>query len=146
MGEVSVRKLGPADIATIRAVWSEAGLHVAPQGRDSEEHIAQEMAQGSAHFLGAFVDGEMAGVVLATHDGRKGWVNRLAVRPKNRQGGIAKALVSASEELFKGLGLGLSCALIEDWNDPSLKLFEKEGYVFRKDIFYYRKNLGKTDW
>jgi len=146
MADVIVRRLGPADIPDIYMLWGEAGLHVTPEGRDSAEHISREMEQESAIFLGAFLGGEMVGVVVATDDGRKGWVNRLAVRPKHRKGGLARVLMRACEDAFKELGLGLSCALIEDWNDPSLRLFEKEGYVLRKDVFYFRKSLGREDW
>jgi len=146
MTEATVRKLGRQDIPAILDLWNASGLHVRPEGRDSVEHIAHEMEQGSALFLGAFLGAEMAGVVLATHDGRKGWVNRLAVPPERRKRGIGRLLVRACEKEFEALGFGLSCALIEDWNDPSMALFEKEGYVLRKDIFYFRKSLGTTDW
>lgn len=146
MKDIAIHRLEPIDVPAILDLWQAAELHVTPKGRDSQEHIVQEMSQGSALFLGAFREGEMIGVALATHDGRKGWINRLAVKPEHRKKGIAQELVRASEEAFREIGLGLSCALVEDWNEPSMNLFEKEGYVPRKDIFYYRKKLTEIDW
>ena len=146
MTEVAIHRLEPIDVPAILELWEAAELHATPKGRDSLDHITKEMGQGSALFLGAFIEGHMIGVALATHDGRKGWINRLAVRPEHRKKGIAQELVHACETAFKEMGLGLSCALVEDWNEPSMSLFEKEGYVQRKDIFYYRKKLTSTDW
>jgi len=146
MQDVAVHRLEPIDVPAILQLWEAAELHVTPKGRDSMGHITQEMGQGTALFFGAFIEGEMIGVALATHDGRKGWINRLAVKPEHRKKGIAQELVRACEGAFKEIGLGLSCALIEDWNDPSMNLFEKEGYIQRKDIFYYRKKLTEIDW
>lgn len=146
MSDLEIRRLDSEDVPEIHRVWSEAGLHVYPEGRDAFEHLAAEISAGTALFFGGFLDGAMAAVVLATHDGRKGWINRLAVLPEHRKKGHGQVLIHACEEAFRELGIGMSCALIEDWNDPSMALFQKEGYVFRKDIFYFRKTLGQEDW
>ena len=52
-------------------------------------------------FIGAFADGKLVGIVVATHDGRKGWINRLAVHPDYRRRGIAKKLIEEAEEYLR---------------------------------------------
>lgn len=146
MSELAIRRLDSGDVPEIHRVWDASGLHVYPKGRDAYEHIAVEISAGTALFFGGFLEGAMVAVVLATHDGRKGWINRLAVLPGHRKQGYGQLLIHACESAFQELGIGMSCALIEDWNDPSMALFQKEGYVFRKDIYYFRKTLGQEDW
>ena len=46
------------------------------------EAFAREIESGTATVIGAEdADGTLIGVVVATHDGRKGWINRLATDP-----------------------------------------------------------------
>ena len=146
MIRLEVRRLGAKDVAEIHRVWTGAGLHVYPKGRDAFEHLTGEIAAGTALLFGGFLDGTMVAVVLATHDGRKGWINRLAVLAEHRKRGYGQLLIRACETAFQEMGIGMSCALIEDWNDPSMALFQKEGYVLRRDILYFRKTLGQDDW
>jgi ribosomal protein S18 acetylase RimI-like enzyme len=90
-------------------------------------------------LLGAYDNGKLVGVVLLTDDGRKGWINRLAVDPDYRRKGIAKSLIDKSEEIFRERGIHLFAALIEDWNIPSQELFHSKGYNKHNDIFYFTK-------
>ena len=94
------------------ALWRVAGLHVRLQGRDSRASIAVQLRKNRGLYLGAFDGQELVGLVLATHDTRKGWINRLAVRPTNRRRGIASKLVRAAERALLSRGIRLTAALI----------------------------------
>jgi GNAT superfamily N-acetyltransferase len=120
----------------IVALWRLAGLHIRPDGRDSAEAFTRQMATGVQTPIG-LRDGErLVAVVLATHDSRKGWINRLAVDPDYRRQGLATRLISLCEEHFRGLGIDMWAALIEDWNEASLALFRSAGYSLADDITY----------
>jgi ribosomal protein S18 acetylase RimI-like enzyme len=93
--------------------------------------------------LGAFEGKEMIGMIIGTDDGRKGWINRLAVDPKYRRKGVAMELVRILEGALKKRGRKIICTLIEDWNETSLALFEKVGYIKHEDIFYLSKREGE---
>lgn len=141
-----VRRLGEEDLPAVYALWKAAGLPFHPSGRDSLERLASELDRTRNFLLGAFVHSRLIGCVLASDEGRKGWVNRLAVSPEYRRSGVAKLLVEACEEEFRSRGIGLVCALIEDWNAPSMALFDAAGYIRRDDIHYYRKEIRDGDW
>jgi len=47
-------------------------------------------------FFGLFQGEELVGSVLASHDERKGWLNRLAVAPNHRRRGPARRLIAAA--------------------------------------------------
>jgi len=122
--------------AEIIDLWQRAGLHVRPAGRDSIEAFATQMATGVQTPIG-LRDGErLVAVVLATHDSRKGWINRLAVDPDYRRQGLATRLIRLCEEHFQALGIDIWAALIEDWNAASLALFQQAGFTPADDITY----------
>ncbi len=144
--EFTFRVLTADELPKVHDVWKEAELPFHPEGRDALELMGKELAETSAFYYGVFEDEELVAVVLGNDDGRKGWINRLAVRPAYRHRGLGRALIHRCEEVFLDKGLGIYCCLIEDWNDPSLALFRSEGFELRKDIFYLRKVPGGEDW
>jgi ribosomal protein S18 acetylase RimI-like enzyme len=141
-GDVTIRELRPDDYDALIALWEAAGLPYKPKGRDSREAIQRQLQLPTAIYLVAELDGKLVGAVLGTHDGRKGWINRVAVHPDYRGRGIARRLVEAVEQRCLELGLQIFAALIEDWNETSMKAFERLGYQKHEDIFYYSKRLN----
>ena len=101
------------------------------------------MAKYPRNFIGAFEKDRLVGVVIVTSDGRKGYVNRLAVHPDYQKKGIATRLISESERELKARGIGIVTALIESGNESSFALFSGAGYEIREDIAYVRKELVK---
>ena len=142
-GEVTIRKLEMEDYDRVMGLWAEAGLPFRPQGRDRPDRVARELQEGTAMFLVAELDGRLAGVVLGTHDGRKGWVNRLAVAPAYRRRGIARRLVHEIEARFEALGLEITAALIETHNQESLDFFRAVGYLHAPDIEYVSRRRSE---
>ncbi len=133
------RRLTIDDHAAILAVWQRAGLHsIRPEGRDSRSEFEKQLAGGQI-AIGLEENGKLIGVVLATHDTRKGWINRLAIDLDYRRKGYGELLVSAAEEVLHAAGLHLIAAFIEDGNDASLALFAKLGYAVHPRITYVSK-------
>lgn len=146
MDGLRIGLLGPDNIMDVHALWKEAGLTFHPSGRDSVGRMTRELQESRTFLAGAFLGEALLGVVLGNDDGRKGWINRLAVRPAYRQHGVAQALVDFCERHFENLGLGIICCLIEEGNESSLALFRGKGYEERPDIRYFRKITGGEDW
>ncbi len=128
------------DYDRLLALWEAAGLPYKPAGRDSREAFERQCAGGTQIPIGVQTeDGRLVGAVLATHDGRKGWINRLAVHPDYRRQGLGKALIAAAEEALRGLGLDVIAALIEPENETSLALFIRAGYAEWPGLHYVSK-------
>jgi N-acetylglutamate synthase len=117
-------------------LWTEAGLPFRPAGRDQSDRVARELQRGTAIFLLAEEAGRLAGVVIGTNDGRKGWINRLAVAPAYRRRGVATLLVRAVEERLNDIGIDIIAALIESENETSLAFFRSLGYIHDEHIEY----------
>lgn len=81
---MNFRDLVIDDYDELLSLWEKAGGIYRPNGRDSREKIAEELEKDTAIFLVAETDGSIVGTVFGTHDGRKGWINRLAISPDYR--------------------------------------------------------------
>jgi RimJ/RimL family protein N-acetyltransferase len=131
--------LGPGDYAEILTLWGRAGLPARSGGRDAPEAFRRQQESGLQRSLGIRVDDQLVAVVVLTHDGRKGWINRLAVDPAFRHRGYASRLVAAGERWFTDeIGVEVTAALIHTHNDASRALFEELGYE-TVDVVYVRK-------
>ena len=136
---VKIRELMIDDYDRLCALWEEAGLPFRPNGRDQRERMACEIEGPCSIFLIAEDEGELVGAILGTHDGRKGWINRLAVSPRHRRQGIASTLVAAVEERLSACDIEIFAGQIEDWNEASMIFFECLGYTRHDDIVYFTK-------
>ncbi len=114
-------------------------MPIKPGGRDSEEQFAHQLARGTQTVLGVRDGDHLVGVVLATHDGRKGWLNCLAVDPEYRRQGIAQCLIAEAEQVLYSQGMQIIAALIEGENSASLALFEQAGYQDYPNLHYVTK-------
>ena len=92
-----ITKYKRGDYDTLINLWETGGLSYKPLGRDSRKSIEKEVDNNCSLFLFAQVDDMYVGSVLATHDGRKGWINRVVVIPDYRHKGIARKLVESAE-------------------------------------------------
>lgn len=135
----NLRRLTADDYDDIIRIWADAGLPYKPDGRDSRERMTVEMEREDTGLFGLFENDRMLAVGLATFDGRKGWINRVAVDPDRRGEGFGGEIMKACEQFLRDRGAEIIAALIEDINTPSISLFRKEGYVIMKEILYFSK-------
>lgn len=135
----AVRPLREGDLDEMTRVWTDAGLPYRPKGRDSPHELRTQLRRDPDLFLGAFAGSKMIGVAIASDDGRKGWINRLAVRPGHQGMGVGKALIEKCEEALRKRGRGVFSVLIEGENDVSETLFLKSGYSDASYIRYFVK-------
>ena len=137
-----IRRLDIESYPEVIELWKKSGLEVRLNGRDSPENIKKQITSGNVILLGKFKNLNLLGVVLITHDERKGWINRLAVDPENQNKGIAKELISSAEKiLFEEKGIEVYCALVSKGNLISEDLFEGIGYEKWEEIYYFSKRI-----
>jgi N-acetylglutamate synthase len=137
----TIRKARQQDYNDIITLWTRAGLHHQPTGRDSKENLEKEMTSLEVDVLVAISEDRLVGTIIGTNDGRKGWVNRLAVDPEYRGEGVAMALVEKVEDCFKARSLKIFSCLINAENGPSQSLFERIGYDRHPEVVYYSKKI-----
>ena len=90
------------------------------------------------------VDGDRtAGVIIAGHDGRRGYIYHTAVHPGYRRQKIGKQLVAYALEALKNEGIKKVAMLVFTKNDIGNSFWENEGFTVRNDLTY--RNRALTD-
>ena len=137
--QITIRKANQEDIDTIIRIWQNAELTHKPNGRDTKENLHSHLQLPQIRLFVASLKNEDVGTIMVTHDGRKGWLNRLAVLKNYRNKGIAQKLIAHSEKWLACNEIEIYATLIDDPNDPSMNLFMKAGYTKHNDIVYFTK-------
>lgn len=138
-----LRQLTVNDHTALLALWNDAGLPCKPQGRDSVAEFERQLLLPQIAFFGLFEGDRMVGSALATHDGRKGWVNRVAVHPDHRRRGLATRLIHACEQWLASCGIGVFACLVEGWNEDSRATVAAAGYERFEGVSYFTKRISQ---
>lgn len=118
------RPLSDPDLDAALALWARSE-HLGPVPRAEVEQLR---AFDPELVLVADLDGEVVGVVLGSFDGRRGWINRLAVDPSVRRRGVGRALVRELERRLAARGCVQVNLLVFDDNDGGRALWRELGY------------------
>ena len=136
---INIRTMARAELEQLPSLWLAADLPFRPHGRDTYPALEAQWQSDADGFIGAFDAGVLVGSVVATDDGRRGYINRLAVHPDYRRRGLAVRLVAEAEMLLKNRGLTVIAALIEVTNVASRTFFASQGYQHLPEVLYYTK-------
>ncbi|GAA2849430.1 GNAT family acetyltransferase [Actinoplanes cyaneus] len=117
------------DYDAVAAVWAAAGADVLPRAE-----LEPKLTRDPELFLVAAPEGIIAGTVLGTWDGRRGWIFRLAVDPAHRRKGIATSLVHELESRFEALGCPRVNLLVLPHNKAGLRFWQELGYLPAPDV------------
>jgi len=129
-----MRSARPEDAAALTALWSEAGLQF------EAEYVERELESALARNPGLVIvdDGlptGLAGSVVGTFEGRRGWLNRMATSPGRRGQGLATALVRELERRLLASGCFTINLLIEPENAALVPFYERLGFRPRSLVF-----------
>jgi N-acetylglutamate synthase len=136
---LALRDMRESDYDAVVDLWRLSGLRYSAVGRDAREAILTQLAKPSSIFFVAERKGRIVAAALCTHDGRKGWINRLAVLPQCQRMGVGGAMVREAERRFRELGLEVYSCLIMADNKRSQQMFAHLGYERQDDVMYYSK-------
>lgn len=130
------------DYDELLALWDRTGLPYEKEDRDSRKKIERQIYDDHVIILTMKTeDDRLIGSAIGSSDGRKGWVNRLAIDPDYRGRRLGQRLLERAEESLREMGVEIFAALIEDANFPSMALFRRCGYEGWDNILYFRKKL-----
>jgi ribosomal protein S18 acetylase RimI-like enzyme len=109
-GGVSVRRGQADDAEAVLALWREAGAE--PTRTDDRASLLALLSGHPDALLIAESEGRMVGTLIATWDGWRGSMYRLAVLPDYRRRGIAALLVERGQRRLRALGCRRIQALV----------------------------------
>jgi ribosomal protein S18 acetylase RimI-like enzyme len=132
-----IRPLKPHDLDQLYKLWQDSGLPCRPRGRDSRDRLTRHLGGTKIGGWGVFESNLLVAGCLTAHDGRKGYIERLATLPDYRHRGFAGQVVIASRQSLLESGALVIAALIEQDNTASRKLFEANGFIHSSTLCYY---------
>ncbi|MBQ0051652.1 MAG: GNAT family N-acetyltransferase [Treponema sp.] len=134
------------DYPSLMELWNSVGMSKRALNSidDSHEGIERYLKRNpETCFKSVDESGNLLGVILSGHDGRRGLVHHLCVNPMYQHRGIGTALVKKAEEALQKEGIQKIFLLVYNDNEKGNKFWEKQGYSVRTNIVYRNKSLNK---
>lgn len=127
VAEVVVRPYAPADEDAVVALWEACGL--TRPWIDSRSDIALKARHQPDGFWVGTAAGDVVGTVVAGFDGRRGWLNYVAVRPDLQGRGLGRRLVEVAETDLAARGCPKVNLQVRHDNAAMIAFYEHLGYA-----------------
>jgi len=135
---IAIRPATAADLPALNALWERCGLH--PSRSDTDARLSALIDFSGGLFLAAERDGVVVGSVMASWDGRRGWISRLTVDPSARGTRLGDRLMAEAERRLAAIGCDKVNLLIEPDNAGVERLYRRLGYD-RDELIFMEKWL-----
>lgn len=128
-----IRPLTAADYQAVRTLW-ESCEGVGLNDADRPAALRAYLERNPGMSFVACRANAVVGAVLCGHDGRRGYLNHLAVAPSFRRRGLARRLVAHSLEALEKAGIGKCHLFIFSANPEGRRFWQKIGWDLRDDL------------
>lgn len=139
---MTVKHMTLDDYDRVHALWMNTkgmGLNTLD---DSREGIARFLKRNPTTCLIAEDEGALAGVLLAGHDGRRGYLYHMCVLENKRRKGVGGQLLDACLEALKQEGIQKAALVVFKSNGIGNAFWEKQGFTTRDDLIYRNRALA----
>jgi ribosomal protein S18 acetylase RimI-like enzyme len=114
------------DTLDVLKLWGEA--EAAPSTTDDPDGLNRLLPTAPSSLLIAEHQAQIVGTLIATFDGWRGNLYRLAVQPAHRRRGVARSLVIEGEHRLRSAGARRITALIAHELDGAEEFWRAAGY------------------
>lgn len=112
---------------------------------DSEEGYKKYLKRNPSTSFVALDGNKIAGVIMAGHDGRRGYIYHTAVLPEYRGNHIGKKLVDLAMSALEKEGINKVALVVYENNKIGNKFWESQGFTTRDDLIYRNKNIHQLN-
>ncbi len=142
---INIRVMTIEDYDGVYNLWMNTpgmGLNTTDESRDGIEKYIKRNPTTSFVAKDA---GEIIGVILSGHDGRRGYIYHTAVLPDYRNQGIAKNLVNHAMDALEKEGINKAALVAFKRNELGNGFWENIGFTVRDDLVYRNKNIHELE-
>ena len=142
---VTIRTMNISDYESVFDLW----IHTPGMGLnstdDSKEGIEKFLKRNPTSCFVAEFDGHIIGVIMAGHDGKRGYIYHTAVLPAFRQQGVGKNLVEHAMSALEKEGIHKVALVAFKSNDIGNGFWDSIGFTERDDLVYRNKNIHELN-
>ena len=136
-----IRVMTIEDYNDVYRLWCNTqgmGLNTAD---DSRAGIEAYLRRNPNTCFVSEVEQEIAGAILAGHDGRRGFIYHLSVSAEHRGKKIDSALVERAMAALEQEGIRKVALVVYDRNQAGNAFWEQLGFTKRDDLIYRNKSI-----
>ena len=136
-----IRLMSAADYDGVYELWlSTPGMGLNSTD-DSREGIEKFLARNPTTSFFAEQDGRIVGVIMAGHDGRRGYIYHTAVLPQLRGRGIGGRLLECAMSALEAEGINKAALVAFSRNEIGNRFWESHGFAVRGDLVSRNRNI-----
>ena len=139
--KTSIRVMNTEDYDRVYALWMSCKNMGFNNLDDSRQGIEKYLKRNPSTCFVAEQGDAIVGVVLAGHDGRRGFIHHMAVAEDCRRQGIATDLLGQALAALKEEGINKAALLVFNRNEAGNAFWERQGFTARDDVTYRNKTL-----
>ena len=148
---MAIRIMTIDDYDAVYALWASLpgiGLH---DHEDSREGMAYYLRRNPDSCFVALEESreatappQVVGAVLCGNDGRRGYINHLAVAQEHRGQGIGRALVNACLAAMRKEGIGMCSFVVFRDNETGNAFWDAIGSTRHESLLYRKLGTGES--
>lgn len=142
---MKIRRMKIADYDAVYALWRKTPGMGLNDIDDSREGIERYLKRNPRTCFIAELDGETVGVILAGHDGRRGYIHHTCVDPTLWNNQIGTRLVDTALGALRSEGISKVALVVFERNERGNGFWERMGFITRPDLIYRNKALVELE-
>ena len=140
---MEIRVMTAGDYERVYALWMSCKNMGFNNLDDSREGIEKYLRRNPSTSFVATEGAAVIGVILAGHDGRRGFIHHMCVSEAYRGRGIGRRLAERALEALKAEGIHKVALLVFNRNEAGNAFWEKLGFTTRTDVAYRNRALSE---
>ena len=138
---MQIRKMILSDYEKIYSLWLNTPGMGLDTTDDSKAGIEKYLLRNPNTCFVSEKDGEIIGVILSGHDGRRGLIYHMAVKVSEREQGIGNALLERAMEALNNEGIAKVYIMVFKNNISGNAFWEKRGFAIPDESLYRAKEI-----
>lgn len=140
---MQIREMVMADYEAVYQLWLSCKGMGLNNVDDSREGIAKFLDRNPETCFVAVEQEKILGVIMAGHDGRRGYIYHTAVDPTYRYQGVGRQLVNHALKALDEQDIKKVALVVFEKNLEGNDFWQKCGFTIREDLVY--RNRALTD-
>ncbi len=138
---IDIREFTMQDYPAALDLWRRSeGVSVGAS--DARERIEAYLLRNPGLSFVAYDGDRLVGAVLCGHDGRRGYLNHLAVTRDRRRSGIGSRLASLCLNALKSCGISRCHLFVQKENTAAVAFWQRVGWRERVELVMMSHDLG----